>query len=230
MKFLFKFPSRGRPELFKKNLSRWINHLSGENEYLFLLSFDEDDETMNNQEIKDFLNGLPVNLEYKFGKSKNKIDALNRDLENKDFDVIFPLIDDLEPVMKNFDQVIVDIFSKNSDGLDSIINFACPRWHDKLICFPVMGRKYFDRFGYIMYPEYKSLGADNDFTYVAKLLGKEIFVLKTLFIHNFIIGDETELKNRNFTNEDFEVFAKRKERNFDLGETNIKIEDLQLPY
>lgn len=230
MKFLFKIPSRGRPELFKKNILKWVEFLSNENEYLFLFTFDQDDEKMNNESIKEFLSKLPTNIEYHYGDSKNKIEATNRDLINRDFDILMIINDDLEPLVKNFDTIIVEIFSNNKNKLDSVINFLTVNWHDKLICFPIMGKKYFDRFGYIMFPGYKSLAADNEFTYVAKLLNKEIFDERNIFFHNYIIGDETQLRNKQFEEMDFEIFYERKKRNFDLGETEIRIEDLNLPY
>lgn len=230
MKFLIKLPSRGRPELFKKNIIEWINFLSNENEYLFLFTFDEDDTTMNNDMIKNFVNSLPVNVEYHYSQCKNKVEAMNFGLENRDFDVIIPLIDDCEPRVKDFDKVIVELFDKNPDGLDAVINFHSVMWHSGLICFPVMGKTFFDRLKYIWHPGYVSLGCDNDLTYVVKLLDKEIFDMRTVFFHNFITGDETEMGNRIKGVGDFDFFYERKKRNFDLGETKIKIQDLNLPY
>lgn len=230
MKFLFKMPSKGRPEIFKKNISRWISYLSGEHEYLFVFTFNEDDDTMNNDEIKKFVDELPVNKEYYYGDVKNKIEAVNANIDDKDFDILFLLIDDLEPTFPKFDKITAEIFENNPNKLDSVINFRCTRWHFSLLCFPVMGKTYYDRFGYINHPGYKSLGADNDFTYVAKLLGKEICEDRSVFFHNYIIGDTTELENRAKQWDDFEYFYARKRRNFDLGETEIKIEDLDLFY
>ena len=79
-KLIIKFPTRNRPEKFKKVLQLYIDALSGKHDVKFVITMDDDDQTMNNEEIKNWLNSLPVNVKYNYGNSKTKIQAVNADL------------------------------------------------------------------------------------------------------------------------------------------------------
>ena len=73
MKLLIKFPSRGRPGKFMKVFNMYRNMLSGKRDVSFLLSFDEDDATMNNTGIRNWLKSLGPNAHVHFGHSNTKI-------------------------------------------------------------------------------------------------------------------------------------------------------------
>lgn len=128
MKFLIKFPSRGRPEKFKSTLIRHIEYLSNNNKYKFIFSFDNDDLKMKNDEILDFLNSLNIDYEVFYGDNQNKIEAINANMENKEFDVLILVSDDMIPVLQNYDELICDIFNNAEYGLDSTIHFNTPMW------------------------------------------------------------------------------------------------------
>lgn len=218
MKFLIKFPSRGRPEKFKSTLIRHIEYLSNNNKYKFIFSFDNDDLKMKNDEILDFLNSLNIDYEVFYGDNQNKIEAINANMENKEFDVLILVSDDMIPVLQNYDELICDIFNNAEYGLDSTIHFNTPMWANILDVWCIMGKPYYDRFGYIYYPGYKSIFADNEYTEISKSLGRKIFSDIVPFEHQYYsqIGDETEVKNWKFNNEDTETFNIRKEKKFDL--------------
>jgi hypothetical protein len=218
MKFLFKFPSRGRPSSFKKTLISHLNHLSNNHEYYFVFTFDSDDSLMNNQDIINFLDELKINYDVYYGKSKNKIEAINANMGNRDFDILVLIVDDMIPVIKNYDEIIFDILQKSENGLDSTIHFNTSTWSDLLDIWCIMGKRYYDRFNYIYYPEYKTINADNEYTEVSKLLNRRIFSEIGPFFHNFQsqIGDETEVRNWFFNTHDAEVYSRRKNINFGL--------------
>ena len=82
-KLLVKFPSRNRPEKFKKTLDDYTSKISGKHEVRFVISMDADDETMNNDEIKNYLTKLidnGIDLVYHYGESKTKVQACNADM------------------------------------------------------------------------------------------------------------------------------------------------------
>ena len=58
MKILIKIPTRDRTDKFFKLLDVCIQKLSGENEYQFLVSCDEDDLSMNNDNAIDRLSRM----------------------------------------------------------------------------------------------------------------------------------------------------------------------------
>jgi hypothetical protein len=73
-------------------------------------TFDEDDEKMNNDDIRNFIKNLNIDYEIFYGNSKTKIEAINNNLENQDFDILILLQDDMIAELKNYDEVICDIF------------------------------------------------------------------------------------------------------------------------
>ena len=216
-KFLFKFPSRGRPEKFKYTLTEHLKHLSNENEYKFIFTFDENDLTMNNQEIVDFIEELNINHKIFYGNSQNKIEAINADLENEtDFDVLMLIADDMYPNSFNYDKIIEEVIVNSDLGLDIVIHFNTARWANILDIWCVMGRTYYERFKYIYHPDYKSIFCDNEYTEVATFLNKRVFSEHSPFHHENISGDDTEVKNWQFNHEDWVTYEERKKLNYNL--------------
>jgi hypothetical protein len=112
--------------------------------------------------------------------------------------------------------VIYDLMSNSENGLDSMIHFYTGRWADILDIWCVMGKQYYDRFKYIYHPDYKSIFADNEYTEVAKMLDRRIFSVLSPFEHVYTSGDETEVKNWQYNTEDWNVYERRKNNNFNL--------------
>lgn len=216
MKFLFKFPSRGRPDQFKTTLLKHIECLSGNHDYKFVFSFDNDDPTMKNQEIIDFLDGLKINYKVNYGDNQNKIQAINADMKYHKFDILVLIADDMIPVMSNYDEIICDIIKNSEFGLDTMIHFNTTRWCGILDVWCIMGKKYYDRFKYIYHPSYKSIYCDNEYTEVAKSLNRRIFSELIPFFHDNKTGDPTEIKNWKFNTEDENNYYIRKELNFEI--------------
>jgi hypothetical protein len=86
----------------------------------------------------------------------------------------------------------------------------------------IVGKKYYNRFGYLYHPEYKSLWCDNEFTDVSRILNKEFKNDKILFKHEHfsnnsnIKPDNLMKKTQSFFKEDEQIFLKRKSINFGL--------------
>ena len=78
-KILFKLPSRTRPKRVFEVLDASMENMLQNKNFSFLLTLDEDDETMNNDEVVNKLKNYP-NMTIVFGKSDSKISAVNRDL------------------------------------------------------------------------------------------------------------------------------------------------------
>ena len=95
VKILCKFPSRSRPEKFKEVFSLYKNMASGKHELIFVLSFDTDDSSMNNDEMKKWLPEQGENVHWFYGDSTTKISAVNADMDREwDFDILLLASDD----------------------------------------------------------------------------------------------------------------------------------------
>jgi len=225
VRICFKYASRERPEQFKRCMQLYTDMLSGVHDCHFVISMDTNDTTMNNDDIKSFLTGLRkrYQIEYYYGESKNKIDAINRDMIAPTFDILLLISDDMIPQIHCFDQVIVNDFKTHFPDFDGMLNYNDGLRNDwPLICtLTVYGYNYFKRFGYIYNASYTSVYCDNEQTEVGRMLGR----LKD--IDNVIIKHEwnnplfqDELRQRTEKNDiyliDHDVYKSRKAKHFDL--------------
>jgi hypothetical protein len=183
LRFLLKFPTRSRPQQFFNVLDRWLALASGRHEITYLITLDEDDETMNTPEVRARLAALPVEAVY--GKSASKIEACNRDMEGRSFDILMLASDDMVPQIQGWDNVVgVDMLMAFPD-LDGALHYTDGgAFSKKIITFSVMGEALYRKLGYIYHPAYKSVFCDNDFTDVVRRLGKYKWTGRTLARHD----------------------------------------------
>lgn len=216
MRILYKFASRSRPDKFFACLDN-ITSLAGNDDYQILATLDIDDPSMFNDEIKEKLKNYPKVKAY-WGTSKNKIDAINRDMDFADpWDILINMSDDMLFIKPGFDLHIIQDFQEF--GLDTLMHYPDNKAGHLLITMAIMGKTYYDRFGYIYNPEYKSLFCDNEQQEVAKMLGKYQLVRKRLFDHNhpawgLCEKDAQYIHTESFYYEDQETFNRRKSLSF----------------
>lgn len=212
-KLLIKFPTRNRPEKFKKVLQLYIDNLSGNHDVKFVITMDEDDSTMNNQEIKEWLNSLPVKIKYNYGHSKSKIQAVNADLENEDADVLLLASDDMVPQMKNYDDIIFQCFNVAFPDYNGAIKFNDGLRNDDLMTLCVMGWPLYKHFGYIYHPDYTSVYSDTEQTLVLKKMQKLAISPLCIIKHVWTPEPWDDLHARNENSEmygvDKQVFDRR---------------------
>lgn len=238
MKILFKYATRSRPELFKRGIESIINNVESE-DYKILVSVDSNDDSMNGV-AHDYLHYSWIkiadnrinckNIKLSFGDSKNKIEAVNRDVNefNYDWDILVNMSDDMVFNVKGFDNIIRENFYfKKLDGgnslvkdLDKCLHFPDGNRKD-LITMSIMGRDYYNRFNYIYHPDYISLYCDNEQTEVAKMLGCYKYVDKQIFEHlhpayGKAVFDAQYQHTESFGNVDLQTYLKRKEANFGI--------------
>jgi hypothetical protein len=166
---LFKYTSRSRPDLFYRGLVSIINNCVSPN-YLVLCSLDDNDPTLD--QYLEYIKSLEnPKISVVLGSSKNKIDAINRDLNyyEKSWDILINMSDDMVFVERGFDNIIRNAFDSN---LDQFIHFNDGNQRSNLCSMTIEGKEYYRRFNYIYHPSYISLWCDVEAQEVAKLLGK----------------------------------------------------------
>lgn len=224
-KICFKYPSRQRPEIFKATFDRYLEYLSWEHEYMFVVSMDADDTTMNNDDIKLFLDSRRkrVQIEYYYGTSKNKIDACNRDMVAPCADIIVLVSDDMIPQVRGFDDVMVRDMKTHFPDYDGMLNYNDGFRNDwpNICTLTVYGMKYYRRFGYIYNAEYESVYADNEQTRVGRMLGRIRDIDNVLIRHEWNkpeYNDDLRVRTENPSSyeKDRKTFEEREKRNFDL--------------
>jgi hypothetical protein len=220
MKLLIKFPTRGRKEKFFQVLDLYVDYLEDIDNYKVIVSCDNDDLSMNNDEVINKLNTYK-NLEYYFSDNKSKIEAINANLENQEFDILLLASDDMIPQFEGYDMIIRAMMMKNYPDTDGVLWFNDGYQAKNLNTLCILGKKYYDRFGYIYHPSYISLWSDNEFTEVAQSLNKQTYIPQVIIKHEHPVWkgekwDDVQVKNDSFNNTDKENFIKRKENSFKL--------------
>lgn len=172
LKILFKFPTKGRPTKFVEAMNSIYDNIYDKENFFILITCADYDETMNNKEMISAVRSYK-NTEIIFGENTGKIQAVNRNLDIAtkyiDFDIIICMSDDMRFSFYGFDEIIREQFLVD---LDILLHIPDQDAKSALATMYIAGRKYFDRFGYIYHPSYKSLWCDNEVQDVAKMMGK----------------------------------------------------------
>ncbi len=224
MKILIKFPTRQRRRQFFSVLNTYYSRLKSDDiDYEFIISCDIDDISMNNIQVINQFKIFP-NLTVNFGNNKSKIEAINSDLDGKEFDILLLASDDMIPIKDDYLNIIHKKFEELYPDTDGVLWFNDGYQGNKLNTLCILGKKYYDRFGYIYHPSYKSLWCDNEFMEVANILNKQTYIDEVIIKHEHLVWkghqwDDMQIKNDVYNNIDRENYMYRKSNNFDLGTT-----------
>lgn len=240
LKLLIKYPSRGRVDRFFDGMDSIYNNLSDKENTFVLVTADNDDPAMNDHliwsRILEYGNVSPI-----YGVSESKIAAVNRDMDIKgaswnDWDIVCVMSDDIRFCVYGFDDIIRTEMIQHFPEGDGYLHFCEKDSQAALNVMTIIDRKYYDRFGFIYHPEYKSLWCDNEQTEIAKMLGRYRYINYEIFHHfNPAYNYPNMPKDEMFIRQqeigwtiDQETYQRRKARNFDIhlyqnqkDETNI---------
>jgi len=217
MKLLIKFPSRQRPDKCLEVLKKYIDFADSKN--TIIVSVDEDDPTLPQyiEKLKD------LDIILKVGNSRTKIQAINCDIPDpSEFDILLLASDDMIPIQRGYDTIIRDKMQQyfpDTDGVlffnDGTVNYIL----NTLVC---CGSKYYQRFNYIYYPEYKSFFCDNEFMDTANSLGRQVYFPNPIIKHEHpvynkkIKSDTLYITNKKYWKHDEELYKNRRNAVFDI--------------
>lgn len=176
MTLLIKYATRGRKHLFYQAIENIHDTISTE-DYKILISEDEDD-----------LNVLPIYLADKIisrtGKHVSKVNAINRDIDNIQFDWLINFSDDMRFTVKDWDlKMLADIRKIWPNGTDFFAHFNDGFVGEKLPTMSIMGWDYYKRDNYIYHPSYNSVSCDAEAMFVAMMRGKHHYFPSVYFNH-----------------------------------------------
>ena len=223
---LLNWATRQRPGKFIKNLDAYLSMASGKHRITAVISMDKDDLLCNNPHFRKFLDNKKsetVGVIYSYGESLGKISAINRDIPTTPWDILISTADDMEPAEQGWDDIIVQDMIRDFPDMNGSLNYNNdPRLDEKgfktLITLPVIGRKLYDRFGYVYHPSYKSEWCDNEQTEVFETMGVLRHINTRPIIHKWA-ENQDDLMNRNMqVGQTFDktLFLERKKNNFNL--------------
>ena len=220
MVICYVFASRSRPKKFYECLDA-VKLLSASDNYFVVAKLDDDDTFID--EYKARLPDYPE-VSVKWGLSSGKIHAINRDLEDlPPCDIIIVLSDDMMAEYPAFDDEIRKAFEKYFPKFDGIVHTNDGHCRDATMTLTIIGANLYRRLGYLYYPEYFSIFADNDLTEMCRLMNKYVYVPKVYFRHFHPIWrmapwDEQyrQTESRENYAKDGATFRKRQAINFGL--------------
>lgn len=176
---LFKYPSRNRKERFFISLDSLYNNMADPENFRCAITLDSDDPVMSHPEVVDRISSYP-NTIISFGSSENKVHAINRDLPEYG-DIIVVWSDDMICTFYGFDEIIRSCFQ---DGFDWHVHLPDLDEGDKIPVLYIAGRLFYNRWGWIYNPVYKSLFCDTELMDIAKEQGLyKFFNYPGLFVH-----------------------------------------------
>ena len=226
-KILVKYASRSRPEKFFQGLDSIVTNLNQPDKCVVVCSFDSDDDTMNQEWVKEKLTTYPITMIIHRGVSKNKIDAVSRDMNHlHDCSVVICMSDDMRFIEKGFDDTIRNDFAAHFPDGDGFIHYPDQHQGERCCTLNITDSRYFNRFGYIYNPEYTSVECDLENQEVAIMLGRYKFVEKRIFNHLHPSFGDTDYDNQYRKTEaqavheaDKATRKRRKANNYDLIKT-----------
>jgi hypothetical protein len=220
MKILVKFPTRGRRSKFLDTFTKYYDLCLDKNNIMFLITVDDDDQETSDKMFDKILNSYG-NVIIDRGSSKNKIHAVNRGVNsiNYDWDVLVLASDDMIPQVIGYDQIIRDNMNKFYPKKDGVLWFNDGFQGEKLNTLCILGKKYYEKFNYIYYPEYKSCWSDNEFMQVANILKKQTYIDLVIIKHehpDWGFGQMDFVHHNNYKDHNFDhkLYLERKSNNF----------------
>lgn len=214
MRVLIHIPSRGRPAQLADCVARFKDAITDKENTGILLTLDEDDESRAGVAAIDEEAFRMMAVE---GKSGDKVSAINRDIDKMPWDVLVCASDDLYPMTPGFDNAIRKDFESEAADLDAL--FWYPDTNQHICCHPVIGRKYYERDGYVGHPSYRGFYVDDEWTIVARNRNRlfQSTSMKWLHLHpNYKSRkpDETDARAKLHMRQDYANFARRMGQGF----------------
>lgn len=187
-------------------------------DFLIVPTLDDNDHTIN-PSFREKLATYGAAVQPVFGKSLSKIHAVNRNMPSSHWDIVIATSDDMEFIEEGFDLEIIRDMELVFPDTDGVLHYPDGFDHGEILSLPVIGRKYYDHFGYIYHPSYQSLFCDEEAIEVARKLGKMASIQKSLFRHNHPTwtGEKMDAQYKyteRFHPVDKRTFENRKRRGF----------------
>lgn len=184
---LLKFATRSRPQKLLPCLNNIFDKIYDKENYHILITIDADDSSMT-EAVKAVVN-LPFadHITIVTGKSKNKVDAINRDMDLLfHWQILVNTSDDIEFIAPGFDEEIRKDMAANFPDLDGVLCYNDGFQGGNCMTVSILGWNYFIRDGFIYDPRFESLWCDVVEMEKAQARGKYKYMGdgKVIFLHN----------------------------------------------
>ena len=216
-RFSLIHPSRGRVSQGLAAIRTWLTRCSSWNDIEYILSLDTEDC----RAYAPVILGMMREPMFKvvIGPNENVVQAVNRGARSATGHVYIMVSDDFEPPF-GWDVEIQKAVMYEKTPWALFVNDGLQK-EMKVQTITIVSNAYYGEVGYMYYPEYWSMYADNDYTETAKALKAVIYAYHLTFMHNHPQSGRAEMDDTYRREERPEawkigerVFAERKAKNF----------------
>jgi len=177
-RLLVRMPTRGRPAQALRVLADYRS-MAGMPITLEVV-IDEDDETMLAAPALQRMNALGCVITV--GKHESKIEAVNGGRVTE-WDVLLLASDDMQPVQQGWAVEVMRAMEEHWPHLDGAIYQDDSYAHKRCVTLPIIGKRFYDQFGFVYEHEYASLVCDVEQHELWTAMGRLIYVDRALITH-----------------------------------------------
>ena len=227
----FCCPSRGRPELAKRLVDTATSTQKGETQFLFYLN-DDDDKL---EQYKDLLD----EKHYTVGPNQSTCYSWNLMAEKATNDIVMLMGDDVQVQTQDWDQIIVDQFTKFTDKILMVVpsdgrHKGTLKMGDEVQLWPdeslpaahfAVHKKWINTLGYLAPPFFWHWHVDSYTQKVARKLNRCLYLPTVVFKAKKIINDNAGKqirKNLNINYRDNFVWDKVRDRHLAADVSALK--------
>jgi hypothetical protein len=170
-------PSRSRPEKSLAVIKKWIALANIPGDIEVVLSIDNDDPlqkkylALYSEEWENHhRHPCGPRIVYEINANRSAVDAINNAAKACTGNILIVVSDDTD-CPNDWDDSIIAAGAGKTDWILKCSDGGTQNW---IITMPVMDRAYYNRFGYVYFPDYLHMFCDTDLTAVADLLGRLI--------------------------------------------------------
>ena len=214
-------PSRSRANMAMQTAQKWLDNCKHREQVEYWFACDSDDPQQS--EYFGFINAM--GLRANFAPNGSAINAINKVAPLTIGNLLIVVSDDFDCFYGWDDFLLNSLNGKQDYVVKTSDGYMTNNW---LITLPIMDRAYYNRFGYIYFPDYKHLFCDTEMTCVGNMLGKVIDLQNpsAVFQHNhYTINrsskDAINEKNDATWNQGKELFLARHANNFGLSDDQV---------
>lgn len=154
-----------------KTAMQWINSASKENDVEFILSTDKDDSQKSLYYLwsENQISSRVRSFSHITGDNKNVVDAMNAGAKVATGQILICISDDFY-CPNHWDKLIVSA-GDWTEPLALKVNDTITAADNKVLTLPIISRALYQKLGYVYYPQYTGMWADNDLAELASEMG-----------------------------------------------------------
>lgn len=197
----------------------WLNCATTK-DFELIVSIDENDQHL--EQYKSLYSKIKeYNIKIIVNRNRTAIDAINNAAKESTGEILIVVSDDTDAV-RGWNEIFLSAIGTHTDCVLKVHDGT----QDYIVTMPILDRKYYNRFGYIYYPEYEHQFCDTEFTHVADVTNRIIWRndIQVKHLHYSVVKerrDELYTRNDNTWNQGKNLYLRRVKEKFGLAGVDV---------